>query len=135
MPLLDAVEAVRTVGGGTFLDVGTGSGSVAGAAASRGYSVLGVDAEESMIRTARCRHPELSFIEGALPVLPLESDQFDAVAASFVLNHLPDISVGVAELARVTAPHGAVAVTVWPPGASPLRPLWEEMLDRSGVAV
>lgn len=133
-PLLDAVEAARPAAAGSFLDVGTGPGTVATVAAARGYDVMGVDAEESMIAAARRRHPELFFLEATLPDLPFPSARFDVVAAGFILNHVPDPALAVTELARVTAPGGAVAVTVWPPGRSPLRPMWEATLARSGVA-
>ncbi|MDY0909439.1 class I SAM-dependent methyltransferase [Microbacterium sp. CFBP9034] len=134
-PLLDAIEAARGVpAAGRFLDVGTGAGTVAAAAARRGYTAQGVDAEASMVDAARRRHPSLPLTVAALPALPFRDGSFDAVAASFVLNHVADPLKSAGELARVAAPGGAVAITVWPWGPSPLRPLWEASLARSGAA-
>ena len=135
-PLLDAVGASR--GGdesGSLLDVGTGPGTVAAAAADRGYRVLGVDAEQSMVAEARRRHPSLRFDVAALPRLPFADGSFDVVTACFVINHVPDPGEAIADMARVTGSGGAVAVTVWPGGGSPLRPLWEAVVARAGSGV
>ena len=134
-PMLDAVGVVRgEPAGGRLLDVGTGSGTVAGAASARGYAVVGVDAEASMLAAARRRHPDVLFSRSTVPPLKFEDGWFDVVTASFVLNHMSEPPRAVAEIARVTAPGGVVAVSTWPAGASPLRPLWEATLGRSGVA-
>ena len=45
--------------------------------------------------------------QGRLERLPFASDSFDAVVAADVLEHLPDLPVAVAELARVLAPGGS----------------------------
>src|SRR4051794_1714706 len=57
-PLLDAAEVGR---GTRVLDVASGPGYVATAAAERGASVLGVDIAEEMVSPARRRHPHLDF--------------------------------------------------------------------------
>ncbi|WP_251450092.1 methyltransferase domain-containing protein [Microbacterium sp. Marseille-Q6648] len=133
-PLLDAVESVRGApAGGRLLDVGTGPGTVAGAASARGYAVVGVDPEGSMLAVARRRHPDVHFSAAALPDLPFEDGWFDVVTASFVLGHVADLQAAVAALARVCTGDGVVALTSWPSGRSPLRPLWEEVLARGGA--
>jgi SAM-dependent methyltransferase len=134
-PLLDAVAAradLREHLG--LLDVGTGPGTVAASAAARGWRARGVDAEPSMVREARRRHPSLVFAEASLPDLPFEDGAFDLVTASFVINHVADPAAAIAELARVASPGGSVGVTIWPAGGSPLRPLWEAVLATSKVA-
>ena len=66
-PLLDAAE----VGRGTHvLDVASGPGYVAAAAAERGASVIGVDIAERMISLARRLHPQLDFRLGNAEALP-----------------------------------------------------------------
>lgn len=132
--LLDAAARPQgTLDGLRLLDVGTGPGTVAAAAAARGAIVTGVDPEESMLAAARRRHEAIVFVQASLPALPFADEQFDAVTANFVLNHVPDPALGVGELARVAAPGGMIAATAWPPGNSPLRPLWREALELSGA--
>jgi SAM-dependent methyltransferase len=60
------------------LDAGCGTGRVAIELARRGVDVIGVDADASMIATARRRAPELSWVEASLVGLALEQ-RFDLV--------------------------------------------------------
>lgn len=60
------------------LDAGCGTGRVAIELARRGVQVLGVDADASMIATARRRAPELTWIESSLVGLALD-ERFDLV--------------------------------------------------------
>jgi 2-polyprenyl-3-methyl-5-hydroxy-6-metoxy-1,4-benzoquinol methylase len=62
----------------TVLDAGCGTGRVAIELARRGVSVVGVDADPSMIATARSRAPELRWIECSLVDLALD-EQFELV--------------------------------------------------------
>src|SRR4029453_14200012 len=54
-----------------FLDIRSGPGYGAAAAAKRGATVLGVDFSRSMIEQARRLHPEIDFREGGAEQLPL----------------------------------------------------------------
>ena len=109
-PLLDAAS-VRP--GTRLLDVATGPGHVAARAAERGAAVVGVDVAESMVALARRRHPGIEFRHGDAEALPLPGASFDAVVANFALLHLGRPERAAAEFARVLAPGGRVAVTVW----------------------
>jgi SAM-dependent methyltransferase len=126
-------EAEARAEGRVLLDVGTGPGTVAAAAAARGWQASGVDAEESMVAAARRRHPELPFSVRALPHLGLGDDTADAVTANFVLNHVPDARRSSRELARVAKPDGVVVATIWYGVTSPLRPMWDAVLDAAGL--
>jgi SAM-dependent methyltransferase len=109
-PLLDAAR----VGPGTrVLDVATGPGHVAAAAAARGAEPVGVDIAEGMLAVARRDHPQLDFRPGDAEALPFADSSFDAVVGAFVLNHLARPEVAATELARVLAPGGRVALSVW----------------------
>jgi len=132
---VDAVldEAEARTRGRSLLDVGTGPGTVAAAAAARGWNAAGVDAEESMLATARRLHPTLTFQVGTLPQLGVADDTADAVTANFVLNHVPDARASARELARVARPDGVVVATIWHGVTSPLRPMWDAMLDAAGL--
>jgi SAM-dependent methyltransferase len=78
------------------------------------------------------RIPAVRFGVGALPALPYADGTFDAVTANFVINHVARPAAGVAELARVCALGGTVAVTIWPAGPSPLNDLWSEVIAGAG---
>jgi ubiquinone/menaquinone biosynthesis C-methylase UbiE len=81
--LLDALE----VGPGTrFLDVATGPGYVAAAAAARGAEAVGVDFAAAMVDQARRLCPGLTFRVGSAEDLPFPDAGFDAVGSSRHLN-------------------------------------------------
>jgi SAM-dependent methyltransferase len=109
-PLLDAVQA----GPGTrLLDVATGTGRLAAAAADRGARVTGIDLAEGMLEAARARRPDLDLRRADAEALPFAAASFTAATAGFVFNHLPRPERAAAELARVLAPGGRVAAAVW----------------------
>jgi SAM-dependent methyltransferase len=109
-PLLDAAgvgPGVRT------LDVATGPGYVAGTAARRGASVVGVDFSSAMLAEARRHHPAIDFEAADAAALPFPNASFDAVVMSFGLLHLDRPDRALAEACRVLRAGGRVAFTVW----------------------
>jgi SAM-dependent methyltransferase len=95
------------------LDVATGTGLAAAAAARRGAQVVGVDVAEAMVEQARSLHPEVEFLQGDVYALPFADGGFDAVLCNFGLLHFGRPEDAAGELARVLAPGGALALTVW----------------------
>jgi SAM-dependent methyltransferase len=112
--LAEPLLAAARVGAGTrVLDVGCGHGDLCAAAAARGAIATGVDLAEGMLDAARAAHPDITFTLGDAEALPFADASFDAVLGAFVVNHLPDPERGAAEMARVVAPGGRVAVAMW----------------------
>lgn len=109
-PLLDAVGAKPGV---RLLDVATGPGYVAAAAAERGAAVVGVDFSPAMIALARRRYPALTFRDGDAEALTFEDSAFEAVTVNFGLLHLARPDAALAEAGRVLAQGGTCAFTVW----------------------
>src|SRR5689334_17673224 len=73
-----------------ILEVGCGSGAVACALARRGYSVVGVDTAEVLVRKADRRCPSVTFVAGRVEQLAAELGPFDVVGFFDVLEHLDD---------------------------------------------
>ena len=113
--LLDAVSAAR---GARLLDVATGPGFIAQAAADRGAEVVGLDFASAMVAEARLRHPTVTFREGDAEALPFADATFDAAVMNFGLLHLARPDAAIAEARRVLRAGGRYAFTVW---ASPER--------------
>jgi SAM-dependent methyltransferase len=95
------------------LDVATGTGLAAAAAAGGGADVVGVDVAAEMIEQARSLHPEVEFVQGDVYALPFADGTFDAVLCNFGLLHFGRPEDAAAELVRVLAPDGRLALTVW----------------------
>lgn len=116
-PLLDAAE-VRA--GDRVLDVATGPGWTAAAAAARGAEVTGVDISAAMLDEARRRHPDIRFEMGAAEDLPFEDGSFDVVVSAFGMPHFADHEAVFRECHRVLADSGRLAVASWnPPQQNP----------------
>jgi SAM-dependent methyltransferase len=111
-PLLDAAGVVR---GTRVLDVATGPGYVAGLAAARDADVVGVDFSAAMVDHARRTQPGARFQGGDAESLPFAAATFDAVVMSYGMLHLANPERAIAEAARVLAPGGRFAFTVWAP--------------------
>jgi ubiquinone/menaquinone biosynthesis C-methylase UbiE len=91
--LLDGVGVGRNASdtappGPFLLDVATGPGFVAAAAARRGARVVGVDFSSKMILEARRRHKGVDFREGDAEALSFGDGLFDVVVMNFGLLHL-----------------------------------------------
>jgi ubiquinone/menaquinone biosynthesis C-methylase UbiE len=109
-PLLDAA---RVGPGVRVLDVATGPGYVAAAAARRGAAVVAVDFSAAMLAEARRHHPEIDFQVGDAEALPFPEGIFDAVVMSFGLLHLARPDQALAEAHRVLRSGGRIGFTVW----------------------
>jgi SAM-dependent methyltransferase len=104
---------VKVSDGDRVLDVGSGPGLVAAAAAERGAEVIGVDFSEAMVAQARRRYPGLEFQKAAGESLPFDGGTFDAVVGNFVLHHAAQPEQALREASRVLRSGGRVGFTVW----------------------
>src|SRR5438045_4125611 len=96
--LLSAAGAGK---GTRLLDVASGPGYVAAAAADLGASVAGVDFSAEMVALASRRYPALEFVEGDAEALAFPDSSFDAVAINFGVLHLARPDAALAEAHRV----------------------------------
>jgi ubiquinone/menaquinone biosynthesis C-methylase UbiE len=103
------------------LDVATGSGNAAIAAARRGCKVVGVDYVPALLERGRIRaaaeHLDVRFIEGDAEDLPFPNASFDAVLSIYGVMFAPNHERAASELVRVCRPGGRVALASWTPDA------------------
>ena len=106
------VPSLAVPAGGTWVDVGCGTGIVTAAVLEHASpsSVLGVDASEAFVTTAagQIRDPRARFEVGDAAVLPVGDAAVDAVVSGLVLNFLPDRPAALAEWRRVLRRGGGV---------------------------
>jgi SAM-dependent methyltransferase len=108
--MLDALD-IRP--GCRFLDVASGPGYLAAAAAARGADVTGIDFAAAMVEQATSLYPALTFRIGSAEDLPFAEESFDAVGINFGIFHFPHPEKALAEAFRVLRTGGRAAFTAW----------------------
>ena len=112
-------EAVDLRPGQRVLDVATGSGSTAIAAARRFAEVSGIDYVPALLERGRERAAAerlaIDFREADAENLPFAASSFDVVLSTFGVMFAPDHPRAAQELARVCRPGGKIALASWTP--------------------
>jgi ubiquinone/menaquinone biosynthesis C-methylase UbiE len=113
------VDTADLQAGWRVLDVATGSGNAAIAAARLGCVAVGVDYVPSLLDRGRIRAVaeglDLELVEGDAEDLPFPDASFDAVTSVFGSMFAPNHAKAAAELLRVCRPGGTIALASWTP--------------------
>jgi len=106
-------EALKRVGvapGMKVLDLATGTGPVARAAAEvtgDPRAVIGVDPSSGMLTSGRTASPK---VQGKAEQIPVRSASFDALTVGFALRHFADLRAVFEECHRVLKPGGRILI-------------------------
>ena len=119
-PVADALcDAVDLQAGWRVLDVATGSGNGAIAAARCGAEVIGIDYVPALLergrRRAEAEGVQIELVEGDAEAIPFVDRSFDAVLSVFGSMFAPDQERAASELARVCRPGGRIGLATWVP--------------------
>lgn len=110
----EAVDLLPGGAGQTWLDVGCGPGVLSREAALRGYHIRAVDRQPAMIEAANRQTRDFRApIDFAVSDLDAEGARgivYDVVSASSLLTVLPDSRAGLAKLAALAKPDGAILI-------------------------
>src|SRR6476659_3200609 len=113
------IEALDVHSTERVLDVATGSGNAALAAARRGCEVVGVDYVPTLLDRARIRGKaegvDATFVDGDAEDLPFADGSFDVVSSVFGAMFAPDQEQTAHELARVCRPGGRIGLVAHTP--------------------
>ena len=107
-----------------------GTGDLAVAAARAGGRVTGIDFSPRMLERARRKAPELEWVEGDLLELPFTDGSFEAGTVGFGVRNVADLPRSLAELHRVLAAGGRVAILEITQPRGPLAPFHRLWFDR-----
>ena len=106
--VVDTVNRFRPAGGGRWLDVGFGNGSLLTTAEEFGYAVVGVDARAQNVRLMR----EAGYETHATDFESFHGGPFDVVSMADVLEHLPFPKRALGHAAALMAPGGLLLVSM-----------------------
>jgi len=113
------VEACAISAGQEVLDVASGNGNVAVAAAREGAAVVGSDLTPAMVELGRMRTEleglDVEWVVADAEELPFEDDRFDCATSAFGVMFAPRPEVVARELFRVVRPGGTVGLANWTP--------------------
>jgi SAM-dependent methyltransferase len=103
--------AAQLAPGRRVLDAASGEGYGSGILAAAGAdSVVGVDLDSKSVEHARARHSG-DFRVADVAALPFDDGAFDLVVSFETIEHVPDPSRALSELARVLAPDGLLVIS------------------------
>lgn len=112
-------EAVQLHAKERVLDVATGSGNTALAAARRRCQVTGVDFVPALLERGRicaeAEHLRVEFTEGDAEKLPFDDHSFDCVLSTFGSMFAPNQERAASELLRVCRSGGRIGLACWTP--------------------
>jgi SAM-dependent methyltransferase len=106
-------SASGVAAGDRVLDVGCGTGELLAHLHGLGLHVAGADVAPAMVERARARAAGADVRVARAEALPWLDETFDLVTAVNVLHIVDDPDVALAELVRVCAVGGHVAVASW----------------------
>lgn len=118
--------------GDRVLDVACGTGVLARRAAERAVRVAGLDLNLEMLALARRLAPQIDWREGDACAPPFPDASFDVVLSQMGLMFFPEPARALAEMARMLAPGGRLAVAVPAPlSESPGYALFADIMRRN----
>ncbi len=105
------LDVLAPAPGTRLLDIGSGRGAIAAAAAARGCAVTAVDAAPRMVSLLAAAHPEIDVRLMDAHRLDLPGASYDLVTGGFVIHLVAEPVRVLAGLRRVLRPGASVALT------------------------
>ena len=130
----DALARNGLKSGMRLLDVATGTGVVARAAATITGDVIGLDPSIGMLLAGRAKRT-LPAIQAIGEQLPIRSASVDFITIGFALRHLADLRTAFAEYRRVLRPGGKLLILEITPPRSRVARAWLRTYMRGVVPI
>ncbi|MBP1994832.1 MerR family transcriptional regulator [Paenibacillus eucommiae] len=95
------------------LDIGTGTGNLAGKLLAKGASMHAIDQSKEMLARCREKFPGLSAKLGNALSIPVVDKQFHFVVTAFAFHHLDEIQqiLALEEMNRILKPNGRICIS------------------------
>ena len=129
IPLVETMIRIADISARScVLDLATGTGAIARAAADLGAAVVGADFSPGMVAVARRRsHKRIGLVVADASALPINNDTFDVVTCGLALSHLADVPTSLRGVRRVLKRGGNFVASSW--GTAALNPAFSTILE------
>lgn len=106
------VKWAAPIPGEKGLDIGAGTGNLAGMLLAKGTEMTAVDQSKQMLRLCQSKFPNMETKLGNFLALPFLDGNFDFAVSSFAFHHLTDTQkqLAIVEMRRVLKPHGRICI-------------------------
>lgn len=110
--LKNTAEKIEQPRGALVVDIGTGTGNLAAVVSSYGYTVIGIEPNDTMRLQAIQKHPHIHFTKGHFLDLNFERGSVDSIVCSFAFHHLTDEekALAVEEFYQILSDKGTVVI-------------------------
>jgi len=127
---LDFIEQwIAPKQGETGLDIGTGTGNLAGLFLPKSVNMHAIDQSNEMLARCRSKFPALITKLGNALSIPYLDQQFDFIVSAFAFHHLDDAQQKIAldEMNRILKPRGRICIS-GPMVVNPIPPMDQDYL-------
>lgn len=93
-----------------YLDIGCGTGNYTIEFQKRGFSFIGIDPSERMLKKAKAKTVEIDWKIGTAEKTGLPRNYVDGIMGSLTIHHWTDLSKGFEELFAVLKPSGLIVI-------------------------
>ncbi len=114
---------------GLVLDVGCGTGNIAGPLSKQSFRIYGLDSSGNMLGELKKKYPKVIIKRGNIDRLPFPSEKFDVTYSIAVFHHLINkelVAAAIKEMIRVTKKGGTLII--W--DHNPKNPYWPIILKK-----
>jgi putative AdoMet-dependent methyltransferase len=107
------VQWLAPISGEKGLDIGTGTGNLAGRLMASGALMAGIDQSKEMLKQCQRKFPAMETKLGNFLALPYLDSRFDFAVSTFAFHHLTENQqiLALEEMRRVLKPHGRICIT------------------------